>query len=567
MGVMAELKLRVQIEGNIEKTVIVERDEFKMGRSPECDLHLPYGSISRTHARFVKTPSGGWTVEDMGSKNGTLLNESFVASPQKVNHGDVVRLGNVSINVLFTDRPQTKPPISARPQIKPPLDYSPQPTTTPQPTATPHATTLGPGMTILRNAKDLQQRWIQADAPGDVLSNKEKAIARLKDLVDIAKGLNSAESIEAIFSQVQKVVFREIKSVDRLALLIDVSGTGKLELLNSAARDITEQQHLAAHGNWISRTICQKVFSEKVAIHTADAQSDERFDGEQSILFKGIRSAMAVPLWDENKVVGVLYADAHLGRRDWAHEGEEDLSFFSALANLVASSVQRWLLTRKLRSEETIRQQLERYHSPAVVQQLIAAGTLQGGRLPPTEEDISILFADIVGFTALSERLSPAQVANLLNDFFEEMLKEVFAFGGTLDKFIGDCIMAFFGAPERQIDHAERAVAAAKGMLDRLERLNAEGILSEPLQLRIAINSGKVVVGDVGSSQRVDYTVLGATVNLASRMEGICPPGECVLSETTYALLKSPAGFEVMGEYRFKGIDRPVLIYQTKRHL
>lgn len=563
---MAELKLYIQTEGNTEKTVFVERNEFKIGRSPECDLHLPYGSISRIHARLVKNPSGEWFIEDMGSKNGTLLNESFVTCPLKVNHGDIIRIGNVFISVIFTNNPQTKPPISVQSQTKPPVNYNSQATTTSQPRAT-LQTTIGPSITILRNAKDLQQQWIQAEASGDILSNKERAIARLKDLVDIAKGLNSAESIEAIFSQVQKVVFRQIKSVDRLALLIDVNGSGKLELMNSAARDIAEQQHLAAHGNWISRTICQKVFSEKVAIHTADAQSDERFDGEQSILFKGIRSAMAVPLWDENKVVGVLYADAHLRRRDWAQEGEEDLSFFSALANLVASSVQRWLLTRKLRNEETIRQKLERYHSPAVVQQLIAAGTLQGGRLPPTEEDVSILFADIVGFTALSERLTPAQIANLLNDFFEEMLKEVFAFGGTLDKFIGDCIMAFFGAPERQPDHAERAVAAAQGMLDRLQRLNTERILSEPLQLRIAINSGKVVVGDVGSSQRVDYTVLGAPVNLASRMEGICPPGECVISENTYALLKSPTGFEVMGEYRFKGIDKPVLIYQTKRNL
>lgn len=563
---MAELKLYIQTEGNTEKTVFVERNEFKIGRSPECDLHLPYGSISRIHARLVKNPSGEWFIEDMGSKNGTLLNESFVTCPLKVNHGDIIRIGNVFISIIFTNNPQTKPPISVQSQTKPPVNYNSQATTTSQPRAT-LQTTIGPSITILRNAKDLQQQWIQAEASGDILSNKERAIARLKDLVDIAKGLNSAESIEAIFSQVQKVVFRQIKSVDRLALLIDVNGSGKLELMNSAARDIAEQQHLAAHGNWISRTICQKVFSEKVAIHTADAQSDERFDGEQSILFKGIRSAMAVPLWDENKVVGVLYADAHLRRRDWAQEGEEDLSFFSALANLVASSVQRWLLTRKLRNEETIRQKLERYHSPAVVQQLIAAGTLQGGRLPPTEEDVSILFADIVGFTALSERLTPAQIANLLNDFFEEMLKEVFAFGGTLDKFIGDCIMAFFGAPERQPDHAERAVAAAQGMLDRLQRLNTERILSEPLQLRIAINSGKVVVGDVGSSQRVDYTVLGAPVNLASRMEGICPPGECVISENTYALLKSPTGFEVMGEYRFKGIDKPVLIYQTKRNL
>jgi adenylate cyclase len=547
---MAELKLRLQIEVKTERTVTVDRDEFKIGRSPECDLQLPLAAISRCHARFVKTAAGDWTVEDLDSKNGTLLNDLQVTSPQKLNHGDVVQLGNIRLNVIFANRPETQTVLPDRVASKTP----------------PQMTTLGPGMTILRNAKELQQQWIRADELGDGASNQEKAIARLKDLVDIAKGLNSAESIEAIFSQVQKVVFRELSCIDRLALLIDISGTGKLELLNAAARDASQQKNLAADGNWISRSICQKVFSEKVALQTADAQTDERFDGEQSILFKGIHSAMAVPLWDENKVAGVLYADAQLDSSDPAQKAEEDLSFFSALANLVASSVQRWLLSRKLRNEETIRHKLERYHSPSVVQQLIAAGALENGRLPPVEGEISILFADIVGFTALSERLTPSQIAQFLNDFFEEMLYEVFARGGTLDKFIGDCIMAFFGAPESQPDHAERAVAAAKGMLDRLQRLNASHALREPLQLRIAINSGKAVIGDVGSSQRVDYTVLGATVNLASRMEAICPPGECVVSEVTYQLLQTPQGFQPMGEHRFKGIDRPILVYQTKRN-
>ena len=129
-----------------------------------------------------------------------------------------------------------------------------------------------------------------------------------------------------------------------------------------------------------------------------------------------------------------------------------------------------------------------------------------------------------MGFTAISERLTPTAIAQLLNNLFEEMLQEVFACGGTLDKYIGDCIMAFFGAPELQLDHADRAVAAAKGMLTRLQHLNANGFWQEPLQLRIAINSGKAVVGDVGSSQRVDYTALGATINLAARMEAVCPP-------------------------------------------
>jgi Adenylate cyclase, family 3 (some proteins contain HAMP domain) len=186
--------------------------------------------------------------------------------------------------------------------------------------------------------------------------------------------------------------------------------------------------------------------------------------------------------------------------------------------------------------------------------------------LTPIEADVSVLFADIVGFTALSEQLRPEELAELLNRFFEEMLKPLFAMGGTLDKFIGDCIMAFFGAPESQSDHADRAVKVAKAMLERLEQLNEDHILSHPLQLRIAINSGKAVVGDVGSSQRVDYTVLGGTVNLASRLEAVCRPGACVISEETYKRLQNQnqTAFYPIGKSKFKGIDREITIYSSR---
>lgn len=531
---MAKLKLRLH-EGNTDRLIIVNLDTFTIGRLPECNLYLPFAGISRWHARFVKTPSGSWVVEDLGSKNGTKLNDIRVTYPQEIHDEDVVCLGDICMVIQLIDTSNSEETHLVAPQQR----------------------------AIVRSAQELQQQWIHADGVGDVLANKDQAIARLKDLVDIAKNLSGAASIEEIFSQVQQVVFRYLESIDRLALLIDVNGSGKLELMNSAIRKPPSQ--IPEDGNWISRSICHKVFTEKVAVQTADAQRDWRFQGQDSILFKDIRSAMAVPLWDENKVVGVLYADAHLSSRHWASEGEEELSFFSALANLVASSVQRWLLVEKLKSEEMIRQRLERYHSPAVVQQLIALQALPNGRLPPTESEISILFADLVGFTALSERITPREIGLLLNAFFEEMLQEVFASGGTLDKYIGDCIMAFFGAPEPQADHAIRAVAAAKGMLTRLEHLNANEFWREPLQLRIAINSGKAMVGDVGSSQRVDYTALGATINLAARMEAICHPGECVISETTYKMLgKSPA-FEHMGYYRFKGIARPIRVYHTQQ--
>lgn len=541
------------MEGRQEVTVDVDREEFIIGRLPKNDLSLPFTEVSRQHCRLMKLPSGEWLAEDLGSTNGTLLNQVRLKSIQRLEAGDVLQIGNT---LLFIERASGTQGVSASAPATAPAEVK----------------------TILRSAEELQQQWMDGDEKKDPYSTEHIANARLKYIVEIAKGLSSAESIEAIFSQVQAIVFRELRSVERLALLIDVTGSGELKLFKAAARkqasessrDDSKTRILRptsaplelSRGQWISRTICQKVFAERVAIKSIDAQTDKRFEGERSILFKGITGVLAVPLWDEKKVVGVLYADARLGLSHLDPSEDQDLSFFSTIANLVASSVQRWLLTQKLQKEGQIRQRLERYHSPAVVQQLISVGAKDNFK--PVEADISVLFADIVGFTALSERLSPTQIAQLLNLFFEEMMQSLFATGGTLDKFIGDCIMAFFGAPESQGDHADRAVTAAKGMLKRLQELNLANTWPQPLQLRIAINSGRAVVGDVGSSQRVDYTVLGATVNLASRLEAVCRPDECVISEDTYRRLKFKQGFYPLGERNFKGIDRPILVYRGK---
>lgn len=540
---MTELKLCIYLD-NQEKIVLVDRDEFTIGRLPENNLHLPYFGISRCHARIVKQGEGKWFIEDMGSKNGTYLNERILNSPEKLVHNDLIKLGNIDARVILND--------STLPRVR--KINQPE---------------MEDGITIVRNVNDLKEQWIQADNLADKVKRQETSIARLKDLVDIAQNLNSAESIEEIFLAVKKVVFRYIENTERLALLIVDCETGNLKLFNGAIKEVPHPQSLPQDGSWISRSICQTVYSEKIAIQTSNAQLDERFGNEISIITKDIHSVMAVPLWDESKVVGVLYADGHIPISESIQQKDEDLSFFSTLANLVASSVQRWLLTRQLRNEEKIRHRLERYHSPAVVQQMMNAGNLSDTRLTPKESEISIMFADIVGFTALSEKLTPAKISELLNAFFEEMLQEVFAEGGTLDKFIGDCIMAFFGAPEPQHDHAERAFRAGKGMLDRLAKMNTNKVLFHPLELRIAINSGKAVVGDVGSTLRVDYTVLGSTINLASRMESICPPGKLIVSNPTYKMLQPSQRLELeeMGEYRFKGIDQPIPIYVISKDL
>ncbi len=539
---MTDLQLRIQAEGYPERIVVVDQGEFVIGRLPECSLTLQMTQISRYHAR-IKRQQQAWVLEDLGSTNGTYLNHVRITEPQTIRQGDLIRLGHASILVTFQN-------------------------VTLDETTDLHSDQWGSGRTILRNAEDLKEQWLQGEEGYGHQPHTETAIARLKELVDIAKQLSSAESIEAIFRLTRNVIFQELPGLERLALLIDIRGNGKLELLSAAAQSLPDNHPAIRTSAWISQSVCQKVFKERVALKSVDAQSDQRFAGEDSILTKGIRGVLAVPLWDQAEVVGVLYGDAHLKLDESEPLTDDDLSFFSTIGHLLAASVQRWLLSRRLQEQAQIRQKLERYHSPAVVHQLISVGALQNGRLPPREAEISILFADIVDFTPIAEQSSPSAIADLLNVFFEEMLHSVFAQGGTLDKFIGDCIMAFFGAPEPQIDHAERAIAAAMGMLNRLDQLNLQNAWPQPIQLRVAVNSGKAFVGDVGSSQRVDYTVLGGTVNLAARLETICPPGECVITDATYQAIgdRHQDLFLPMGEGRFKGIDRPISVYRTQRH-
>ena len=236
---------------------------------------------------------------------------------------------------------------------------------------------------------------------------------------------------------------------------------------------------------------------------------------------------------------------------------------FFAWAYYFACALQGYL--RERRSREQTMKEFSRFVNPHVVRELLASG----GSLSRSGESrhISVLFSDIRGFTSLSENRTPQQVVELLNRYFTLQVEVVFRHGGSLDKFIGDCIMAFWGAPLDDKRHAQRAVAAALEMAEVLQRFKQELADEDAdFDVGIGIHSGAAVVGLIGSEQRREYTAIGDTVNLASRIEGLTKGlSRILVSNETKKLCGDEYIFIAFGEHQVKGREQAVQLFAPSR--
>jgi adenylate cyclase len=466
-----------------------------MGRAPTCAVILDHPSVSRWHARLA-VADGRCTLEDLGSANGTFRNGEPVRTTEVVN-GDRLLLGQVAVEV--------------EEQVE-------------RISLSDHHILLDSPKTLYRRMSDGSSVRIPGAAALAEPAPSTVAPRLLGMLSAIARSLVNADALPAVLNRVADLLFQSIPA-ERGVLLTTDEATGELVARLARTRD-----GRSLTGSNISRTVAQLVLQEKVAVLTADVAVDDRLNAAESLMAQNVRSVMCAPLWADEQVIGILYADSP-AKESFS---SDDLDLFTALSNYAAVAIQRARMAARVQEEQRRRERLERYHSPAVVKRIFQDPE-QDAFFIAQERQITVVFADIVGFTGIAERLAPSRVAKLLNTYFSRMADIIFDHEGTLDKFVGDAVMAVFGAPLEQPDHAARAVRTVLAMRSALEELNDQR-LEIPLEARYAVNSGLATVGDIGSIRRREFTVLGDVVNLASRLEStVAEPGQVVVGPATHA--------------------------------
>ena len=220
-------------------------------------------------------------------------------------------------------------------------------------------------------------------------------------------------------------------------------------------------------------------------------------------------------------------------------------------------------MAKSLREKEMIKQAFTRYVAREVVEEILKDPehiVLSGER-----RDVSVLFCDIRDFTPLSERLAPEEVVALLNEFYTLMIDTIFKYEGTLDKFLGDAVMAVFGAPVAHADHPIRAIRTAVAMKAGAEELSKKRVEEgkDPITVGIGISAGEAVAGTVGTENRMEYTVIGDRVNLAARLEADAQPGQILISQWTYDMVDGLVEARSLGYFRVKGKEEQVQVYEV----
>jgi len=552
---MALLKV-TDASGHQTQHQLNSRAPCTIGRAPDNQVVLDDPRASRHHAHIKATDDGSFMMIDGVYVNGQIkrsANKVYVNGDQKFEHplkdGDRVTIGASTLKFE-----------QAREERTADLSYDDKP--------------LGHTQ-LLMSAKDVLTTVLRqgdsgagtvAGAPRDkVLESLQRKANILSELYEMSKALGSGFDLDKIFKNATDIIFRSTPADRVIALLaegiVTEQNADEAKLFPIATRARDEKLEAHARKMTIGRTITRKVMKDKVALLSQDAAADEQFAGVDSIVSQGVRSTICAPLFTEAGVHGALYAD----RLDpFSAFKPDDLELISAVAAQTAIAVENVRAHERLAREEVARANYGRFLPEYVVKQMLE--NPESFKLGGVLQTITILFADIRGFTRISEHAPPEKIVQLLNRYFSAMTDIIFAHGGTLDKYLGDGLMALFGAPTTTPKDAANALSAAVAMQRRMIGINVE-LLEEgfaEIGIGIGLHTGEVTVGYIGSERRSEYTAIGDSVNTASRLESNAKGGEILVSEVTAKAAHSRYQLTARPPISVKNREQPVPLFEVE---
>ncbi len=554
-----------------------------LGRHPDNTVQVLDRIVSKEHCH-IDLVSGRFVLRDLGSLNGTYVNGER-AQERTLYTGDEITMGSTRI-VFYGDYPRDDPVgrVSAVGGQGPtvPLPEPDQPrgahgasaavaarhvgvvgataalsTGSAQrpPARDMSKVTMAPGMVESHIRTKLAPLADQSFLPETLLQDPiqlRRDYEKLRVSYDLSRAIGVELDIDSLLAKILDRAFELLPADRGVVLLYGDEG----ELAPRCVR--TKRKSAQDEPVVLSTTIINEVLRDKAAVLSSDASVDSRFSGAHSIIMQGIRSSMAVPLLYAGELFGIMLLDSQIAANAFQ---EKDLQMFQNVANQAAVTIQNSLYAKKLQHEALTRERFQRLLSPAIAEQVISGKVevAKGGELRET----TMLFSDIRGFTNMSESRSPQEIVDMLNEYFEQMVEIVFKYEGTLDKFVGDEVMALYGSPVKHADDPIRAVRSALEMLDTLATWNQERAArgQVPVHIGIGLNTGAVVAGYLGSSKALEYTVIGDVVNTGARLCSAAQPGQILVSEATLQCTGDLFDVQEQPPMPLKGKSNPLRIY------
>jgi adenylate cyclase len=498
-------------------------DHTTIGRHLDNVIQLPDRFVSNKHCEIFLDPNGSYVIRDLGSQNGTFVNNRRLQGDRILREGDRLTLGTtVCIFSLEKLRPR-------EPEIQ--VDDSILMLT--------HTSSKIPEDRFVPEREIWDEKILRGD------------YEKLRMAHELQRDIGLEFDLDRIFERILERIF-ELFDCDRAVILM---GTEDNEMKIRAFNTRTKTDRLI-----LSSTIIKHVKRDRMGIISSDALVDERFAKAESVVIQNIRSSMAVPILYESQLLGIMMIDSAAAVKAY---NEKDLLLLGNVANQAAQFIKIAEMARQIELEAVTRERFQRLLSPDLAE-LVVSGRLRvekGGQ----SHTATVLFADIRGFTSMCEDMPPAEVLEMLNEHFELLVEAAFRYEGTVDKFVGDQIMVVWGAPIAHSDDPARAVRAALDMHRALKAYNSTLKLKggPEIKIGVGINTGELVAGYIGSNQTMSYSVIGDEVNTASRLCSVAGGGDILISENTFSNVRYSFDVVELPPVKVKGKSKPVRVYRV----